>query len=150
MAKEYIILSIRIEKKERDKIKKYGGNFSDIFRRGYEIWQEEIPELLDEELRNLKKREAKINELRHKCIYNVSTNSMQNRYNVSTKNPELDKIVQDYLETGRSREKPSNYDKSWVKSRLESKKIRGVDVDKFFEIIYEVTYNNKQRNLEVA
>jgi hypothetical protein len=150
MVKETKIITIKLDPDIYKKIKKYKGNFAEIFRMGYESWGREIPKILDEQAKFHTQKLAEINELRHKSIYPVYTKTPQSIASVYTENPELDKIVQDYLETGRSREKPSNYDKSWVKSRLESKKIRGVDVDKFFEIIYEVTYNNKQRNLEVA
>jgi len=134
-------VELRTTEEIADNVKKFGGNFNEIFEIGYEKWIENIPSLLVSRRDYYQKLYGELTYKLHDCtVFSVQTNSVFN---------ELYKI---YQEQGRNIEKPSAQDRNWIKARLEKTKADNggrYTPDQFFEYCRKRYLDDKQKRLEV-
>jgi len=131
-----ITISVRVDKKTHDFIKSVDGNFSEIWKIGFDKWALEYPIFLQKKQQEYKNLYIQCMDKMQKCTDNVYT-----------KKRDLDKIYEIYVETGRSIENPDAMDRNWVKSRLS--KIKGTSTNEFFEYCNKRFNDDKQQLLEV-
>lgn len=119
MAKDEIV-QIKISKKDKEKIKKFGGSPTTIFWLGFDKWLENIPSELQKKRDFHQKMYLQCNDKLAKC-----------NDDVITKNDDFTKLCHEYLCQGRSAENPTKMDLSWIEVR--TKDMSGVSSDKFLE-----------------
>jgi hypothetical protein len=125
---------IRISDDEYKFIKQMGGSFSCIWHIGFEQWSHDFPEFLKEKAKEYDK-------LYNECIYKMQKCISD----VYTKNKDLNELIKEYVENGRSIDNPSTLDKSWLKARLT--KIQGVSMKRFFDYAKGRFNDDKQQLL---
>ena len=126
---------VRISNEQHKFIKEMDGSFSQIWQIGFDTWSHDFPEFLQKKAKEYEK-------LYKQCIYKMQ----ECINNVYTKNKELDEIIKQYLESGRSLDKPTAMDKSWVKARIT--KLDGVSITRFFEYANGKFNSGNQQLLE--
>jgi hypothetical protein len=133
MAKTRQII-IRISDEQYKFIKEMDGSFSQIWEIGFDDWSRDFPEFLKEKAKEYDKMYKQCIYKMQKCINNVYT-----------KNRDLEQLLKEYVETGRSLDNPSTLDKNWLSARLT--KIKGVSMKRFFEYANGKVNDDKQQLL---
>jgi hypothetical protein len=123
-----------MDNKQHRFVKEMDGSFSQIWQLGFDEWSRKFPDFLQKKAKEYEK-------LYNQCIYKMQ----ECINNVYTKNKELDVIVKQYVESGRSIEEPTKLDKNWVKARVV--KVEGINVDKFFRYANGKMNDEKQQML---
>ena len=134
-------VELRTTEEIAENVKKFGGNFNEIFELGYEKWLENIPSLLASRRDYYQKLYVTCTDKLHDCTaFAVQNNDVFN---------DLYKI---YREQNRSIEKPSSHDKSWLKARLEKTKANNgarYTVEQFLDYCLKRHCDEKQKRLSV-
>lgn len=100
-------VQIRISKKDKDLIKDFGGNYTEIWKLGYEVFIEKIPSEVQKKADYYQKLSLHCNDILTKC------NDV-----VMTRKSVLDQISEEYLKTGRSLGDPTLEDMNWLTGRI--------------------------------
>lgn len=125
---------IRISIEQHKFIKEMDGSFSQIWQIGFEKWANEFPEYLQSKAKEYDK-------LYKQCIFKMQ-NCVNDRY---LKYNDLNKLLKEYLEKGRSLDAPSIQDINWVKARVT--KLKGVNTKKFYDYGKGILDDKKQKLL---
>ena len=125
---------IRISDDEYSFIKEMDGSFSQIWRIGFENWSRDFPEFLKEKAKEYDK-------MYNECIYKMQKCISD----VYTKNKDLNLLLKEYIEQGRSINNPSTMDKNWLKARLT--KMGGLSMKRFFDYANGRFNDDKQQML---
>ena len=130
---------VRVSVEDHNLVKSLEGNFTEIWRIGFEKWCQSYPDILQ-------KKASEYQQLYVQCISKlgkVYTMSVQ-------KNVVLDDLYKLYVSQGRDVNHPSGQDKSWVKGRL-GKLDNGsrVSVSQFFSYAQKQYQSDRQKRLEV-
>lgn len=118
-AGKYPQVVIRVSVEDKKLIKKFDGNYADIWRLGFELWCEKIPSELLKKVEKYQKMLLQCNDKLAKC------NDI-----VTTEFGGLEKLRLLYVKQ-RSVDNPNQYDISWIKARV--KGIPGMSVEKFLQ-----------------
>lgn len=125
---------IRISNEQYNFIKEMDGSFSQIWQLGFDNWSIDFPEFLKDKAKEYEKKYSECIYKMQKCISDVYT-----------KNKDLNDLLKEYIEAGRSINDPTQMDKNWLKARLT--KIDGVSMKRFFEFANGRFNSDKQQLL---
>jgi hypothetical protein len=129
-------INIRISVEQHKFVKEMDGSFTKIWQLGFEQWSHNFPEFLQKKAKEYEKLYEQCIDKMQKCIADVYT-----------KNRELDSLIKQYVESGRSIEHPTALDKNWVKAK--TTKIDGINAEKFFTYANH-KWNNERQQLLVG
>jgi hypothetical protein len=127
-------INIRISVEQHKFVKEMDGSFTKIWQLGFDEWSRNFPEFLQKKAKEYQNMYMQCIDKMQKCIGDVYT-----------KNRELNDLIKQYAESGRSLEHPTPLDKNWVKARVT--KLNGISTEKFFDYAINRFNNGKQQFL---
>jgi len=112
-------VTVRVSVEDKKMIKKFGGNYAEIWRLGFDKWLENIPSEMQKKV-----------DYYQKLLLHCNNNMQECNNIVITKNNGLDQICKEYIKTERPINNPDGMDLSWIQAKIKKQNLH-TDVDGF-------------------